>query len=89
MRQALLLALLLTTACGAQIRPGQAGLMYRALSQPALQKGVLTAFGANNAIDNTVAITRIDEAASRVVNARRRTLGVRPPRGRLGCRPPA
>jgi regulator of protease activity HflC (stomatin/prohibitin superfamily) len=41
MRYALLFALLLTTACGAQIRPGEAGLMYRAISQPALQKGVL------------------------------------------------
>ena len=43
MRHALLLALMLSAACGAQIRPGQAGLMYRALSQPALQKEVLTA----------------------------------------------
>jgi prohibitin 1 len=34
--------LLLLAACGAQIQPGQAGLLYRARSNPALQPGVLT-----------------------------------------------
>jgi regulator of protease activity HflC (stomatin/prohibitin superfamily) len=36
-------ALLLLSACGAQIRPGQAGLMYRARGNPALTNNVLVA----------------------------------------------